>query len=81
MSTNLVVEVFDGDVTYALARFKKLSVRTGLLKEFRRHQAYTKSSERRRRKSVKARARLAKIARRRAEGEAAALLRRGQTED
>jgi ribosomal protein S21 len=79
--SNLTVEVFNGDVTSALARFKKLSVRTGLLKEFRRHESYVTPSERRRRKAKVARARLTRVAKRQAAGEAARLLRMGLSAD
>ena len=76
-TTKLVVEVYNGDVVGALSRFKKQAIKTGLFKEIKRHDFYTKPSMRRRRKSKLARARLAKTARRRAAGEAARLLRTG----
>jgi ribosomal protein S21 len=79
--TNLVVEVFNGDVAGALKHFKALALKAGLFKEIKRHDFYTKPGERRRRKSKVARARLAKTERRRAASEAASLLRRGQTDD
>lgn len=79
--SNLTVEVFDGDVVGALARFKKQAIRTGLFKEIKRHDFYAKPSMRRRRKSKLARTRLAKTARRRAAGEAARLLRLGMSAD
>jgi small subunit ribosomal protein S21 len=81
MSTNLVVEVYDGNVEGALKHFKSLALKAGLFKEIKRHNFYLKPGERRRLKSKKARAQLVKAARRKATAEAEYLRRRGQTDD
>jgi small subunit ribosomal protein S21 len=78
--TNLVILVPDGNVEGALTRFKRSAMKAGLFKEIRRHEFYMKPGERRRRKAKVARSRLAKTERRRAAGEVAMLLRRGQTD-
>lgn len=78
---NLTVEVFNGDVVGALARFKKQAIRTGLFKQIKRHDFYVKPGERRRLKSKLARTRIRKAARRQAAGEAARLQRLGLSDD
>jgi ribosomal protein S21 len=63
MSSNLVVEVFGGDVEGALKRFKKRTLATGLMREIRSRKAFhVKPGEARRIKSLRAR----KAARKRA---------------
>ena len=52
---NLVVEVFENDVTTALLKLKRLTQRSGLLREVRRHECYLPPSARRRLKSLRAR--------------------------
>lgn len=58
-------------------KFTKACLKVGLLKEIK-PRAYVKPGERRRRKSKKARAQIAKSARRKAAAEAAWLQRTGQ---
>ena len=67
MSTNLVVEVRDGDVAGALNHFKTLALKTGLFKEMKKRNFYEKPSLKKRRKLIEAQKRRAKALRQRAE--------------
>jgi len=53
--TNICVPVFDNDVTAALAKLKRVTQRTGLLREMKRRTFYLPPGECRRLKSARAR--------------------------
>ena len=79
---NAVVMVGEnGDIAFALKRLKRACAIVGLSREIRAHSEYLKPSMKKRLKAKRARARLAKTARRQASGEAERLARRGMTVD
>jgi small subunit ribosomal protein S21 len=62
---NLEVKVFDNDVEKALKILKNKLSKSGLFKELKLRRAYEKPSVKKKRKTIEARRRLAKVQRRR----------------
>lgn len=62
--TNLVITVFENNIEAALRALKKRSIATGLLKDIKRHDHYTKPGDAKRRKSDIARKKLRKATKR-----------------
>jgi len=62
----LEVKVFDNDVEKALKILKNKLSKSGLFKELKLRRAYEKPSVKKKRKTIEARRRLAKVQRRRA---------------
>lgn len=54
---NVTVEVFDGNVEYAIKKLKGEIIKRGVLKEMRKHESYEKPSVAKRHKSTEARKR------------------------
>ncbi len=69
MTTNVVVDVQNGDVNTALRRLRKQLQVNGTIREIRQHAQYMKPSVAKRRKSALARARLRKAEKHRRERE------------